>query len=279
MSVQIMGILNVTPDSFSDGISRCGSLPGLNVVDPEWMVLRARRLIAEGADILDIGGESTRPGAKPVDAAEEIRRIEPVVQKLSELFQMVPSLKRTISVDTYRPEVVEVAIRSGATMINDVNAALTPGMPDVLQTYPHVEICLMHGYAEHQKNVNGNDAENIVAQVYGFLQRRRDSLVDAGIERGRIWLDPGIGFGKTPDQNILLIQQIRQFRELGCRLLVGVSRKRFLTRFTQNHNGTCVRTGASIGIAVALAPWVEAIRVHDVEMTVQAVRAAAACVD
>ncbi len=274
MSAQIMGILNVTPDSFSDGTSRCGFLPGLDAVDADRMVSRARRLIAEGADILDIGGESTRPGAKSVPPMEEIRRVEPVIRKLHMLFQTAPSLRRTVSVDTYHPEVAEIAICSGATLINDVNAACTPGMLELLQKNPQVEICLMHGYAEHREQVHGNDQkknDEVVIEVYEFLKRRRDVLMESGIVRERIWLDPGIGFGKTPRQNLLLIQRIRKFRELGCRLLVGVSRKRFLSQFAQCE--TSVRTGASLGLAVILSPWVDAIRVHDVEQTVQAIRA------
>ena len=308
MSMEVVGILNVTPDSFSDGA--VGGEPGVQAA-----VAAALRMIDEGATWIDVGGESTRPGATPVDETTELARVIPVVRRLAEiLFPSTSSTQRwtaQISVDTYRPAVARAAILAGATMINDVAAAREPGMLDLLREFPgtctdprfcdpahrRIDLCLMHGYdAFHRSGTTsafgdngdgtGNDGtgktdnstngdEWIVGQVYEFLQQRRDTAIRAGIAQERLVLDPGIGFGKKAAQNVAILQRIAEFRTLGCRLLVGVSRKRFLTQFLPAAGPAlrAVRTGASIGVALAVAPYVDFLRVHDIGATCQALRA------
>ena len=295
--VTLVGILNVTPDSFSDG--------GL-VTSPEIALARAKRLIAEGATVLDIGGESTRPGAVPVDESTELRRVVPVVERIAAMLRAA-HIPCRISVDTYRPNVAYQSILAGASFINDVRAATEPGMLELLRQYSgdcddptssdfwnpvtrKIDICLMHGYvkpseASFPKGCSSPESpsndrlcqaiprEDIVAQVQDFLRSRVDMFVREGIKRSRIVLDPGIGFGKTAEQNREVLRRLRELRTQGVRILVGVSRKRFLRDFLPPQLPETIRTGGSIGVALAILPWVDMLRVHDVAATYQAIQA------
>ncbi|MDO4558118.1 MAG: dihydropteroate synthase [Planctomycetia bacterium] len=276
-SVSLAAILNVTPDSFSDG--------GL-LTSPEVCVARARRLLAEGADILDIGGESTRPGAVPVDESTELDRVIPVVEQIAQMLRNTQS-RGLISVDTYRPTVARAAILAGASMINDVYAASVPGMselsgefagtcddpeqPEFLDPYQRkIDLCLVHGYQAHRDGKYSPESD-MVTEARNFLLARADALSRRGVDRSRILIDPGIGFGKTTEQDLEILRNLHRFRELGYRLLVGVSRKRFLRPFLPPQLPETTRTGASIGVALAILPLIDVLRIHDVAATRQAI--------
>lgn len=249
----IMGIVNVTPDSFSDGGRH----------DTAAAVEHALRLIAEGADILDIGGESTRPGAPPVPLAEELRRVIPVVEALRA--QNIP-----LSVDTCKPAVMAAAIAAGAAMINDVNALQTEG---ALQAVAEsgVAVCLMHKQGTPQTMQQAPHYDDVVSEVIAFLQARIAAAIAAGIGFDRIVIDPGFGFGKTLEHNITLLRHLDRFQELGVPLLAGLSNKSMLGALT----GLPVeeRLIPSISAAVIAAlKGAGIIRVHDVKATKQALQ-------
>jgi dihydropteroate synthase len=257
-----MGIVNVTPDSFSDGG---------RFLDANAAIAHARRLIAEGADILDIGGESTRPGAAPVDAAAEIARVVPVIEALRGE-SAVP-----ISVDTMKPAVARAAMAAGATMWNDVTAlAWSPDSPDAAAELG-CRVVLMHMQGEPRTMQAAPRYDDVVAEVAAFLQRRAEAALAAGVAREHIWVDPGFGFGKTPAQNLALIRGLPCFAALGFPVLVGASRKRSIPRIAGDASGEDQRLGGSIALALAAAAaGAAAVRVHDVAETVQALAVAAA---
>ena len=244
----LMGIVNVTPDSFSDG-GRYASA--------EKAIRHALRLIDDGADIIDIGGESTRPYATPVEEAEESARVLPVVQALAEQ-TTVP-----ISIDTSKSAVARQAIGRGADIINDVTGLTgDPQMVDVARE-SRAGICVMHMKGTPQTMQDDPVYDDVVADISRYLAARRDALVAAGIERERICLDPGIGFGKTHQHNLRLMAAAHQFHALGCPLLLGPSRKGFLGKLLGDSERD--RTAATIGAALSLAAQgVQIIRVHDV---------------
>ena len=232
-----MGILNVTPDSFSDG-GRFAEL--------QRAVEHGLRLIADGADILDIGGESTRPDADEVDIDEELRRIIPVIQELRKQTSI------PLSIDTRKAAVATEAIRAGAEIVNDVSAASDPDMIPLLRE-TGAAVCIMHALGTPKTMQLDPRYENVVDEVYEFLRRKRDELVTAGIERSRIAVDPGLGFGKTVEHNWTLVRNIVRFLELDCPLLVGHSRKRFIAAtFEDREEGTrivsreLIRSGVQI---------------------------------
>ncbi len=249
---QVMGILNVTPDSFSDGgrfFNRSAALR------------RADEMIAEGAALLDVGGESTRPDATPVSTQEELDRVIPVVEALRD----APVL---VSVDTSKPDVMAEALRAGAGMINDVRALRLPGALEVLAG-SRAAVCLMHMQGEPatmQKNPHYHD---VVADIKTFLAERVRSCEAVGIARGRLFLDPGFGFGKTLEHNLTLLKRLGEFRELGLPLLVGLSRKSMIGRILDAPPEE--RLPGSLAAAV-IAAWQGAtiFRVHDVLPTVRA---------
>jgi dihydropteroate synthase len=260
--VLVMGIVNVTPDSFSDGgefFSR------------EAAVGRAVELLNEGADILDIGGESTRPYATPVSEQEELERVLPVIE---EVVRWRP--QAVISVDTSKAVVARAAIGAGAEIINDVTGLA--GDPEMLEVAKEsgAGVCVMHMQGTPQTMQNDPKYTDVVREVGDYLRKRRDELVAAGIQRERICLDPGIGFGKTHEHNIELMRNCWRFHELGCPLLVGHSRKGFIGKLIGDKEAD--RTAGTIGGALALAvQGVQIIRVHDVASVRQALDVFAAC--
>ena len=244
----LMGIVNVTPDSFSDGG---------RFLDPAAAIDRGLRLAAEGAEILDVGGESTRPYSQPVDAHEELRRVLPVVRALCQRVA-VP-----VSIDTTKALVAREAIDAGAEIINDVSGLeADSGMPD-LAVRSGAAVCVMHTQGTPQTMQNQPTYENVVEDVLEYLRGRRDALVAAGVPRDRIALDPGIGFGKKTQHNLDLLTHAGRIHELGCPVLVGHSRKGFIGRVLGDPSGDPL--AGTIGVSLALArQGVQVLRVHDV---------------
>ena len=253
---QVMGILNVTPDSFSDGG---------RFVDPAMALQQARQMVQEGASIIDIGGESTRPGAQPVSVDEELARVIPVIERISRELDVI------LSIDTTKAAVMREAVAAGAHLINDVLALQGEG---ALQTAVdlQVPVCLMHMQGEPRTMQQSPHYDDVVAEVRDFLAERRQACLEAGIAANQIILDPGFGFGKTLEHNLQLFKHLP---ELGSPLLVGVSRKSMLGSMLDLPVDQ--RLHGSVAMA-ALAAWLGAaiIRVHDVGPTVQAIQCVAA---
>lgn len=250
----VMGILNVTPDSFSDGG---------NYITPKLAIERAKAMIEAGVDIIDIGGESTRPGAAAVSVDEELKRVIPVIDA-------VASLGKLISVDTSKPEVMRAAVTAGATMINDVCALQAPGALDAAVEC-EVPVCLMHMQGSPRTMQQSPHYENVVVDVIEFLEQRANACVQAGMSRELISIDPGFGFGKRLEHNLALLSQLPKFNQLQLPILVGISRKSMLGEIT----GKPVekRTASSVAAAVIAADkGARVIRVHDVEETVDALK-------
>ena len=254
-----MGVVNVTPDSFSDG-GRFSS--------PAAAIAHARRLFAEGAAVVDVGGESTRPGAGPVAADEELRRVLPVLEGL----HGVP-----VSVDTSKAEVARRALELGVEMVNDVTALRgNPELGAVVAEHG-VYVCLMHMRGEPRTMQDAPEYDDVTAEVFAFLEERIAFAVGCGIVEERICVDPGIGFGKTPDQNLELVRRLDMFAALGRPVVVGLSRKSTLGRVLGDAGATQGTTAASVGGAVAAferGAWM--LRAHDVRETVEALAVAAA---
>ena len=257
----VMGVVNVTPDSFSDG----GRLASLGAA-----LAHALTLDADGADILDIGGESTRPGAEPVSAAEEIARTLPLLTALR------PRTTRRLSIDTCKPEVAEAAVRVGADIWNDVSALGAPGAPE-LAARLGCEVVLMHMQGEPRTLQTSPHYDDVLAEVCAFLEARAGIALAAGVARERIWLDPGIGFGKTLEHNLALLAGLPALVGLGFPVLLGASRKRFIAAVGAGGQLASDRLGGSLAAALAGArAGVAAVRVHDVAETVQALEVQAA---
>jgi dihydropteroate synthase len=256
-----MGIVNVTPDSFSDGG---------RFIDPEVAVDHALRLADDGADLLDIGGESTRPYSAPVSADEERRRVLPVIEQLAQA-KRVP-----ISIDTSKACVAEQALDLGAEIINDVSGFESdPEMVEVAVRYG-CGVCVMHMQGTPQTMQDDPRYGNVLGEVHSYLRTRRDSLAAAGIDTARICLDPGIGFGKSHEHNLALMSKCASFHDLGCPILVGHSRKGILGKIIGDSEAD--RTNATIGAALSLArQGVQIIRVHDVRPVRDALLAFEAC--
>jgi len=254
-----MGVVNVTPDSFSDGGRH---------LDPAAALAHARRLIAEGADILDVGGESTRPGAAPVSEAEEIARVVPLVAAVR-AESAVP-----ISVDTMKPAVARAAVAAGATMWNDVTALRHA--PDSLATAAELgcEVVLMHMLGEPATMQAEPHYDDVVEEVAAFLMDRAEAALSAGVARERVWLDPGVGFGKHMiAHNLPLLAGLERIVGLGFPVLLGVSRKSFIGAVGGGGGGPDQRLGGSIAGAIwGAQAGVAGVRVHDVAETVQALR-------
>jgi dihydropteroate synthase len=257
----LMGVVNVTPDSFSDG----GEF-----LEPRSAVERGAELVREGADVLDIGGESTRPGAEAVSAEEERRRVVPVLDGLVGVG--VP-----ISIDTSKAAVAEAALDAGATWVNDVTALR--GDPDLapLCSERRCEVVLMHMLGSPRTMQRDPRYEDVVDAVKAFLADRIEAAVKAGIEERRIWVDPGIGFGKTVEHNLELLRRLGELRDLGRPILVGTSRKSFIGKITGRE--VTDRIGGTIASNVlAAANGADAVRVHDVAEVRDALRTAGAVV-
>jgi len=251
----VMGILNLTPDSFSDG--------GL-YLDPAAAVTRARQMIEEGADIIDIGGESTRPGAQPLTADEEISRVVPVIAALRAVSD-VP-----ISVDTSKPEVMAAAVKAGANLINDVRALQEEGALEMAASL-NMPVCLMHMQGQPRSMQNNPEYKNVIEDVSVFLQQRIDRCQQAGIDRKQIMIDPGFGFGKNLDHNLVLLKHLSEFVKMGFPVLVGISRKSMLGHIT----GAEVDQRLSAGLATTVLGYqagARLFRVHDVKETVDALK-------
>lgn len=244
-----MGVVNVTPDSFSDG--------GL-FADPAQAIAQARRLIDEGADILDIGGESTRPGSAPVPFAEERRRVLPVIENLSACG--VP-----VAVDTRKPQLMREALAAGASMINDINALGAAGAIEAVAA-SDAAVCLMHLRGDPRTMQDAPAYDDVVREVRDYLRGRVAAAEAAGIARVRIVVDPGFGFGKTLEHNLALLRGLHSFGELGGALLAGLSRKSMLGQLTGREVGERVYAGVAAALA-AVKNGAHIVRVHDVAAT------------
>tara|TARA_Y100000814_G_scaffold196853_1_gene144751 strand:- start:541 stop:1335 length:795 start_codon:yes stop_codon:yes gene_type:complete len=243
-----MGIVNVTPDSFSDG----GKF-----FDPQTAVEHGLQLVQDGAGILDIGGESTRPYSDSVPVRDELARVIPVIEKLA------ASTDVPISIDTSKAIVAREAVAAGAEIINDVTGL--EGDPEMLSVAQQAQagICAMHMQGTHQTMQDAPTYDDVVEDIFRYLQARRDALLSAGIAQERICLDPGIGFGKTHEHNLQLLQSSDRFHQLGCPVLVGHSRKGFIAHLLDDRE--CERMSGTVGAALGLATQgIQIIRVHDV---------------
>ncbi len=255
----VMGVLNITPDSFSDG----GAW-----LDRDAAIGQARRMVDEGAAIIDVGGESTRPGADAVSEAEEIRRVVPVIRAL------VADVDAIVSVDTSKAAVMEAAVEAGAGLINDVRGLTQPGALETAAA-TGADVCLMHMQGEPRTMQRSPAYGDVVADILAWLDQRVAACEAAGIARDRLVLDPGFGFGKTLDHNLALLAHLDRFAEAGLPVLAGLSRKSMLEALTGRPVDQ--RLAGSLALAT-LAVWRGAsiIRAHDVAPTVDAVRVAAA---
>ncbi|KFN41698.1 dihydropteroate synthase [Arenimonas metalli] len=256
---RVMGVVNVTPDSFSDGGHHA---------DVDAAVAHGLKLAEEGADLLDVGGESTRPGATPVSLEDELRRVIPVIERLARETSL------PISVDTSKPEVMRAAVAAGAGLINDVYALRREGALDAAAALG-VPVVLMHMQGEPGGMQAAPQYDDVVGEVHRFLAERIFACEMAGIPKARIVLDPGYGFGKTTEHNFLLLRQQSRLLDLGLPLLAGLSRKRSLGEVTGREVGE--RLHASVAAAVLAAEYgARLLRVHDVAATVDAVKVWAA---
>ncbi|WP_189640705.1 dihydropteroate synthase [Paramylibacter ulvae] len=246
----IMGVLNVTPDSFSDGGQHNDRLGAIS---------RAMQMIGQGADIIDVGGESTRPGADFVDNSEEINRTIPVIAGLK-----LAKIPAPISIDTRKAEVAKAAIDAGAELFNDVTALSFDPDSITLAGTKKPFVCLMHASGDPKTMQDNPQYDNVLLDVYDYLSTRVDACVAAGVPRKNIIVDPGIGFGKTRAHNIALIKGLSLFHGLGCPVLLGVSRKRFIGEITGEQDAA-KRAVGSVAVALnGLSQGVQIIRCHDV---------------
>jgi dihydropteroate synthase len=256
---RIMGVVNVTPDSFSDG----GEF-----LDADAAVAHCRRLLDEGADILDVGGESTRPGADPVEPGEELRRVLPVVEAAA-------AMGAQLSIDTAKAEIARRAIDAGASVVNDVSALrFDPELAAVVADSGS-DCCLMHMLGEPRTMQIDPRYDDVVSDVKAFLEERMAFAVAQGIAEGRIWLDPGIGFGKTLEHNLELLRRLDEIVAIGRPVVIGTSRKSFLGKLTGRDEKERV-PGTIATNVLALERGAEIFRVHDVAEARDALRVAAA---
>ena len=251
----IMGILNVTPDSFSDGG---------HFFDIDKAVAHAHKMVEEGADIIDVGGESTRPSSGHVSIEEEKRRIMPVLTRL------LDELEVPISIDTYKPEIAEAALDAGVHMLNDVNALRMPGMPEVATTYD-VPVVLMHFEGEVHKMVKDPVYQDLIGDIISFLSEQVKVAESAGISPEKIIIDPGIGFGKYGTQNIEILKNLEKLRTLGKPILIGTSRKSFIGDIVDKPPAERLY-GTLASVAVSIMYKVDFVRVHDVAETLDVVK-------
>ena len=251
----VMGILNITPDSFSDGGK---------YLDFSDALKRAHAMIEEGVDIIDIGGESTRPGSDPVNIDEELKRITPIIEALKRDSNIA------ISVDTYKPAVMKEVIDMDVAMINDVYALTQPGAIDVIKK-SEVGICLMHMQGTPKTMQINPTYKNVVSEVQSFLKGRAEMLISEGIDQSRIILDPGFGFGKTFEHNIEMLKKLESFQSLKFPLLVGLSRKSFIRKILNGEHDDHLSGSISAAIFSVLK-GAKILRVHDVKETLSALK-------
>jgi dihydropteroate synthase len=252
----VMGIVNVTPDSFSDG----GSYGGADDA-----VKHALQMVSDGADLLDVGGESTRPGSDAVAPDEELRRVLPVIRGIVSERPDIP-----VSVDTRKPEVASAALEAGATIVNDISAGADPGMFGLVRD-AGAGMVLMHMRGEPKTMQEDATYHDVVADVRGFLGTRIEAAVAAGIDHDHLCADPGIGFGKTLEHNLSILREIGAFQHLGVPMLVGPSRKGFIGSLTGTEVDERVEGTAGV-VAWCAAHSVDVVRVHDVKQMVRVVR-------
>jgi dihydropteroate synthase len=252
----VMGVLNVTPDSFSDGG---------RYLDPDAAVAHGLALVADGADIVDVGGESTRPGADPVPAEEEVRRVVPVIERL-----VAAHPRLAVSIDTRKPEVAASALDAGACIVNDISAGRTPEMFDVARE-AGAGLVLMHMLGDPKTMQEAPHYEDVVAEVKEYLRERIEAAEFAGLDPRALCVDPGIGFGKNLEHNLALLQHLEELADLGRPLLVGPSRKRFIGAILDLPEGERVE-GTAGAVAWAVAHGAHVVRVHDVKQIVRVVR-------
>jgi dihydropteroate synthase len=251
----VMGILNVTPDSFSDG----GHFVSLDAA-----LFQVERMVDEGADIIDVGGESTRPGAAKVSLQAELDRVIPVIQAIGQRFDT------PISVDSSKARVMDEALKAGAVIVNDVNALQAEGAIDVVRE-SSAYVCLMHMQGQPDGMQANPHYEEVVSDVSGFLQQRAKLCIQSGIEKQKIWLDPGFGFGKTVAHNFALLAKLDKICQLGFTVLVGLSRKSMLGMLLDRE--VKQRLAGSIASAlIAVQKGAQIVRVHDVKETVDALK-------
>ena len=254
---RIMGILNVTPDSFSDGGQHAG---------PARAVSHGRAMVAQGADMIDIGGESTRPGAITVPEEAELARVEPVIRAL------YSSIDAPISIDTRKAVVAEAAVTAGAALVNDVSGFTYDKALAPYCAQHQLPVCVMHALGDPETMQDNPHYDNVLLDIYDFLQAQICMLIEAGIPQHRIIADPGIGFGKTLAHNLTLLHNLSLFHGLGVPILLGASRKGFIRTIGQAPNAEG-RAPGSIAVALAaVAQGVQILRVHDVAETKQALR-------
>jgi dihydropteroate synthase len=258
----VMGVVNVTPDSFSDG--------GL-YLDVDAAVAHGKQLVADGADVVDVGGESTRPGAEPVDEATEVERVVPVVERLA-------TAGHVVSIDTRKGAVAEAAVQAGARIVNDVSAFRHDPAMAGLVAGAGAGCCLMHMLGDDPRTMQADPRyDDVVSEVKAFLEERLAFAVGEGVREDRIWLDPGIGFGKTVDHNLELLRRLAEIAAIGRPVVIGTSRKSFLGRLTgrterEREYGTVATN------VIAYERGARVFRVHDVRATVDALKVAAATV-
>ena len=252
----VMGILNITPDSFYDG-KRYNTVK--NAVD------HALKMVEEGADIIDVGGESTRPGAHPVSEAEELKRIIPLIKILSKQIQ------KPISIDTYKAKVAENAIDAGASIVNDIGGLLMDKHMAKVAAEAKVPVIIMHKKGKPRTMQKYPIRKNVMSEIMSYLRKSISRAINAGIDEDKIILDPGIGFGKTLHQNLEILKRLKEFKNMGFPILIGTSRKKFI--------GTILKLsvqerlyGTLATLAIAVMNGAHIVRVHDVREAVQVVR-------
>ena len=250
----IMGILNVTPDSFSDG----GDFNTL-----ETGLIQAKKMVKAGADMIDIGGQSTRPGAEVVSIDEELNRILPIIQFLRSQKNICAEIP--ISVDTTRAIVAEKAIEAGTNLINDISAGTYDDEMFSVVADLKVPIILMHIRGTPKTMQKLTDYQDLIGEIYKFLESRIEVAVKAGIEREKIIIDPGIGFAKNYEQNLEIIRNLSRFKSLNCPILVGLSRKSFIGQILNQPDAKQRVWGTAAGCAAAIAQYIDILRVHDVK--------------
>jgi dihydropteroate synthase len=256
----IMGVLNVTPDSFSDGG---------RFLDPVAAVAHGKRLAEEGADLIDVGGESTRPGAAPVSLGDELERVTGVIEALA------ASSPVPVSIDTSKAEVARSALAAGASFVNDVTALRGDAAMGGVVAEAGVDVCLMHMKGEPRTMQDDPRYDDVVGEVRAFLEARLAAAVEAGIAEERVWLDPGIGFGKTLEHNLELIRRLDEIVGIGRPVVFGASRKSFLGRLTGRPETERVAGTLAVNV-LALERGATMFRVHDVAATLDALRVATA---
>jgi len=251
---RVVGIINVTPDSFSDGGKHA---------DTEAAVAHALKLVGEGADMLDIGGESTRPGAADVSLDEELARVVPLIERLVALTEL------PISIDTSKPEVMRAAVAAGAGMINDVYALRREGALDAVAELG-VPVCLMHMQGEPRSMQDAPQYDDVVGEVHRFLMDRLFACELAGIDKRKVMVDPGFGFGKDLEHNLALLRALERFGDLGSGAYVGLSRKSMIGKLTGRGDPAERATGSVAAALIAVQRGARMVRVHDVAATVDA---------